>query len=157
MDKWLEDIRGKISCPQFADDHYGEWGALRLDQRRTIKRMLDFIQGQEEKIKLLTRYETEFLKERLKTEELEERLGEVKAENERLKAKVNHYNYCYENFVNTPISRIKAEAYKECIEKVKEISSKTGAILNETHWEDKYTITEGKLDNLLKELVGEDK
>ena len=39
-----------------------------------------------------------------------------KAENERLKAKVNHYNYCYENFVNTPSSRIKAEAYKEFAE-----------------------------------------
>ena len=44
----------------------------------------------------------------------------LQAENERLKAKVNHYNYCYENFVNTPSSRIKAEAYKEFADKMDE-------------------------------------
>ena len=33
-------IREKISCPQLGDDHYGEWGALRADQRVTIERLL---------------------------------------------------------------------------------------------------------------------
>jgi hypothetical protein len=41
----------------------------------------------------------------------------LKAEIEKLKAKVNHYNYCYDNFVNTPISRIEAEALKEAASK----------------------------------------
>jgi hypothetical protein len=49
--KEWENIRKKISCPQFGDDHYGEWGILNINQRRTIKRMLDFIDGQENYIK----------------------------------------------------------------------------------------------------------
>ena len=100
----------------------------------------DLLNRQEEKIKLLEKYQTEFLKERLKTEELEEEI-------ERLKAKANHYNYCYENFVNTPISRIKAEAYKEFAERLKE---KGRSSLG-----NQFVI--GWIDNLLKELVGEDK
>ena len=51
----------------------------------TLSDIIGVINRQEEKIKLLEKYQTEFLKERLKTEELEERLGEVKAESERLK------------------------------------------------------------------------
>lgn len=46
-DKERENIRKKISCPQLGDDHYGEWGILNINQRRTIKRMLDFIDSQE--------------------------------------------------------------------------------------------------------------
>ena len=52
-DKWLEEIREKISCPQLGDEHYGEWGILTLNQRRTIKRLLDFIEAQEEYINRL--------------------------------------------------------------------------------------------------------
>lgn len=41
MSKWynrynLDDIREKIACPQLGDDHYGEWGALPLEVRKTI-------------------------------------------------------------------------------------------------------------------------
>lgn len=75
----------------------------------------------------------------------------LKAEVERLKAKANHYNYCYENFVNTPISRIKAEAYKEFADKLK---------LHAYHECDitgyRYLVVQiEKLDNLLNELVGD--
>lgn len=84
-------------------------------------------------------------------------INRLQAENERLKAKVNHYNYCYDNFVNKPIRRIKAEAYKECIEKVKETSNKTELVCSGALVRTDYTITEKKLDNLLKELVGETK
>ena len=55
-DKWLEEIREKISCPQLGDDHYGEWGILTKNQRFTIKRMLDFIDAQEAEIERLTKY-----------------------------------------------------------------------------------------------------
>lgn len=48
----LKSIREKISCPQFGDDHYGEWGALRMDQKQTIKRMIDYIAGQEAYIEI---------------------------------------------------------------------------------------------------------
>lgn len=42
---YREKIRKAISCPQFGDDHYGEWGALRLDQRKLIKRLLDELEN----------------------------------------------------------------------------------------------------------------
>ena len=38
---YRDKIRKAIECPQFGNDHYGEWGALRLDQRKYIKRLLD--------------------------------------------------------------------------------------------------------------------
>ena len=39
----IKEIREYISCPQFGDDHYGKWGALRLEQRIKIKQLLDYI------------------------------------------------------------------------------------------------------------------
>ena len=50
-DRELKEIREKISCPQLGDTHYGEWGILTPNQRFTIKRMLDFIESQEQYIK----------------------------------------------------------------------------------------------------------
>lgn len=41
MMNYREKIRKAISCPQFGDEGYGEWGALRYDQRVLIKRLLD--------------------------------------------------------------------------------------------------------------------
>lgn len=38
---YRDKIRKAIECPQLGNDHYGEWGALRLDQRKYIKRLLD--------------------------------------------------------------------------------------------------------------------
>lgn len=49
----VKRIREKISCPQLGDDHYGEWGALNLNQRIAIKELLDFIDAQESYIKSL--------------------------------------------------------------------------------------------------------
>ena len=49
----------------------------------------------------------------------------------------------------------KAEAYKECIEKVKETSDKTELVCSGALVRTDYTITEKKLDNLARELVGE--
>lgn len=64
-DKELKEIRQKISCPQLGDEHYGEWGALRKDQRFTIKRMLDHIDAQEEYIRSLHIPEWISVKDRL--------------------------------------------------------------------------------------------
>ena len=50
---YRDKIRRAIACPQFGDDHYGEWGALRLDQRKLIKRLLDELDRADEFIKLL--------------------------------------------------------------------------------------------------------
>ena len=43
MNNDIKEIREYIACPQFGDDHYGKWGALRLDQRQKIKQLLDYI------------------------------------------------------------------------------------------------------------------
>ena len=84
-----------------------------------------------------------------------------KAEVERLKAKVNHYNYCYESFINTPISRIKAEAYKEFAEKTNNIIDSLIEKYSIKDFEEFKAICQIlrglKIDtnNLLKEMVGE--
>ena len=117
-------------------------------QIELLKNVLDLLNRQEEKIKLLEKYQTEFLKERLKTEELEERLGEVKEDYTRA---------CAERDVNIITNKfIKAEAYKECIKKVKEKANKSEWVSSGVHLRTEYTIGENTLDNLLKELVGED-
>ena len=48
MNKEIKEIRDYIACPQFGDDYYGKWGALRLDQRRKIKDLLDYITNLQE-------------------------------------------------------------------------------------------------------------
>ena len=40
--KQIEEIRDCVRCPQFGDgEHYGAWGALRLDQRDKIRRLCE--------------------------------------------------------------------------------------------------------------------
>ena len=57
MNKEVKEIREYISCPQFGDDHYGEWGTLTLKQRIKIKQLYDYITNlQEENKKLQERY-----------------------------------------------------------------------------------------------------
>jgi hypothetical protein len=50
----LTAIREKISCPQFGDNHYGEWGSLPSRYRMEIKRLLDYSIGQEAEIERLS-------------------------------------------------------------------------------------------------------
>ena len=38
---YRDKIRKSIECPQFGNSSYDEWGALRIEQRRNIKRLLD--------------------------------------------------------------------------------------------------------------------
>lgn len=42
----LKRIREYIACPQFGDENYGEWGILRLDQRKAILGLLEHINFQ---------------------------------------------------------------------------------------------------------------
>ena len=53
MNNDIKEIREYIACPQFGDDHYGKWGALRLDQRQKIKSLLDYITNLQEENKRL--------------------------------------------------------------------------------------------------------
>lgn len=86
-------------------------------------------------------------------------INRLQAENERLKGEVAKEFTC---FVGDPhkvehcpyleeLKTAKAEAYKECIEKVKENSNKTELVCSGALVRTDYTITEEALDNLLKE------
>lgn len=50
---YREKIRKAIACPQFGDSYYGEWGALRLEQRQAFKRLLDELDSADIYIKCL--------------------------------------------------------------------------------------------------------
>lgn len=48
---YREKMRKAIECPQFGNIDYGEWGSLRLDQRKDIKRLLDEMDRADEVVK----------------------------------------------------------------------------------------------------------
>ena len=50
---YREKIRKAIECPQFNNTRYGEWGALNLEQRKYIKRLLDELDSADNYIKNL--------------------------------------------------------------------------------------------------------
>ena len=50
---YREKMRKAIECPQFGNIDYGEWGTLRLDQRKNIKRLLDEMDRADIYIRLL--------------------------------------------------------------------------------------------------------
>lgn len=50
---YREKIRKAIECPQFGNETYGEWGALRYEQRVLIKRLLDELDGADNLILIL--------------------------------------------------------------------------------------------------------
>ena len=139
-DKWLKEIREKISCPQFGNEHYGEWGILTLNQRRTIKRLLDFIEAQEEYINRL-QAENERLKNAYKQCAWERDCFE--ADNKRL------YEIIENKGGSILIANAKAEAYKEFAEMLKEKAK--------PHYFDNcnFAVPIEDIDNLLKEMVGD--
>ena len=48
---YREKIRKAIECPQLNNTRYGEWGALTLEQRKYIKRLLDELDSADNYIK----------------------------------------------------------------------------------------------------------
>lgn len=48
-----KEIRENISCPQFGDNKYGKWGALRLKQKKCIYDLLNEIESADVVIKTL--------------------------------------------------------------------------------------------------------
>jgi hypothetical protein len=56
---YREKIRKAIECPQFGNSQYGEWGALRLEQRKLIRRLLNELDSADNYIlKLYKKIET---------------------------------------------------------------------------------------------------
>jgi hypothetical protein len=143
-DEWLKEIREKISCPQFGNEHYGEWGILTLNQRRTIKRLLDFIEAQEAYI------------------------NRLQVENEGVEITVNSYKKMYEDIqhLEMKVNKIKAEAYKEFAERFIEVDGYNNHIFDDCASilidkeyvkgrDEKSKEVRTTVDNLLKELVGD--
>ena len=48
---YREKIRKAIECPQLNNTRYGEWGALTLEQRKYIKRLLDELDSADNYVK----------------------------------------------------------------------------------------------------------
>ena len=48
---YREKLREYIKCPQLGSIDYGKWGALNLEQRKLIKRLLDEMDRADEVIK----------------------------------------------------------------------------------------------------------
>lgn len=54
MELSTKRIRELIACPQFGDDHYGEWGCLAYDQRKAILHLVETIDRQQAEVERLT-------------------------------------------------------------------------------------------------------
>ena len=50
---YRERIRKAIECPEFGNERYGEWGALNLEKRKLIKRLLDELDSADNCVKSL--------------------------------------------------------------------------------------------------------
>lgn len=61
---YRERIRKAIECPQFGNERYGEWGALNLEKRILIKRLLDELDRADNYVKRFYK-ENEGLKKQL--------------------------------------------------------------------------------------------
>lgn len=70
---YREKIRKAIECPQFNNTRYGEWGALNLEQRKYIKRLLDELDRADNYIKNLY-FENQKQKEVIDKLELENKV-----------------------------------------------------------------------------------
>lgn len=89
---YREKVRKAIECPQFGNTYYGEWGALRLDQRRYIKRLLDDLKGADVYILKLYKEKQE-LKEQLEASEKARKEAIEYIKNNQLYEEEYDYNY----------------------------------------------------------------
>ena len=58
---YRDKIRKSIECPQLCNSSYGEWGLLRIDQKRNIKRLLDELDSADDYIKKLYKEKKELI------------------------------------------------------------------------------------------------
>ena len=111
MNNEIKEIREYISCPQFGDNHYGKWGALRLDQRIKIKALLDSI----------TNLQQYYYDNVNKYEELIEKYYNLQKENEKLKERCDYLQRSCdrkeEQRDDAVMEYIQQEDYKQRIDK----------------------------------------
>ena len=81
-------------------------------------------------------------------------INRLQAENEKLDRTVKEYAYLYDKHINTPFNHIKAEAYKEFAERLKERKYQSS---DWSHGEHPFVVEESDIDDTLYELVGDEK
>lgn len=113
---YREKIRKAIACPQFGNNGYGEWGALRYDQRVLIKRLLDDLDSADGYI-LKMQKEKEELIDYLKEREIELKEN-VRTYEEKLR-QTSRESFYYNSYLKTLHRyRAKRELIKEILHKV---------------------------------------
>ncbi len=124
---YRERIRKAIECPQFGNERYGEWGALNLEKRILIKRLLDELDRADNYVKRLY-LENQELKKRLETYEIEgykqdEELNKMSFDIRKYKIQQKEFiNYLEDE--SKKIYRdggLRQNIYKEVLKKYKEI------------------------------------
>ena len=121
---YREKIRKAIECPQFGNETYGEWGALRLEQRVLIKRLLDQLDSADNYFKKVY-LENKQLKEQI--EEYQKALDETQQ-----KEFINYLEKRYKDVTsvigsfgsNTDLLYGKKYMLEEILQKYKEITGK---------------------------------
>lgn len=107
----IKKIREYIACPQFGDNHYGKWGALRLEQRQKIKDLLDCITNlQEERNMFIVGFEEmskNYFEEQAKNKEAVEYIENNFIDYESAKEVVNTNDIVSNEDLDIPVSEIK--------------------------------------------------
>lgn len=129
--KWCADMSGrdnKNNCPEYAPVH----------PIQMAKAILDIINHQDVEIERLKPFE----------EKIAEYNSHIRVEDMLVFADslAEWMEFC---------DNLKAEAYKECIQKIKVKSKKVHLVCSGADLRTDYTITDKELNNLFKELVGE--
>lgn len=106
---YRERIRKSIECPQFGNETYGEWGALNLEQRKYIKRLLDELDRADNYIKSVY----------LENEQLKDNWNKLKEYfNERIEVCDNRLSSPFCNFEKTTKERL---IFSQCLEKLEKL------------------------------------
>ena len=113
---YRQKIRRAIECPQFGNNGYGEWGALRYDQRVLIKRLLDDLDSADGYILKMQKEKQELI-DYLKEREIELKEN-VRTYEEKLR-QTSRESFYYNSYLKTLHRyRAKRELIKEILHKV---------------------------------------
>ena len=133
----VKDLKDKIEFENFDENGYA---VVDIEKLKNILDLINRLQAENEKLQKALENQQKISMDR-------------HFEIERLKKVIENYSELEQGNLVTGYKNIKAEAYKECIEKVKETSK------YETYCDNKlpapiitYHITKDNLDNLLKEF-----
>lgn len=154
MELSTKRIRELIACPQFGDDHYGEWGCLAYDQRKAMLQMVETIDRQQAEIENLS-IALEVTRDNLG--DAREELNRAETEIERLDKLVIEKHTEIDRLDNY-IQYTRAEAIKEFAVRFKEKLLNL-ARMHMQHGRDEiyFSVSKSFIDNLAKELTEEKK